>query len=77
MEPETDQKEEVLNGIKNGYLLKDILEFEKSSCWFAYNLAPTKKPAQTNQFFSLTNCSFDTRYGEKYSSKKAFCDRMD
>lgn len=28
MEPGTDQKEEILNGIKNGYLLKDILEFD-------------------------------------------------
>ena len=27
-EPGTDQKEEILNGIKNGYLLKDILEFD-------------------------------------------------
>mgnify|MGYP006291718877 FL=1 len=28
MEQGTDQKEEILNGIKNGYLLKDILEFD-------------------------------------------------
>jgi predicted AAA+ superfamily ATPase len=28
MEPGNDQKEEILNGIKNGYLLKDILEFD-------------------------------------------------
>lgn len=28
MEPGTDQKEEILIGIKNGYLLKDILEFD-------------------------------------------------
>ena len=28
MESGTDQKEETLNGIKNGYLLKDILEFD-------------------------------------------------
>ena len=28
MEPGADQKEEILNGIKNGYLLKDILEFD-------------------------------------------------
>jgi uncharacterized protein len=28
MESGTDQKEEILNGIKNGYLLKDILEFD-------------------------------------------------
>lgn len=28
MEPGPDQKEEILNGIKNGYLLKDILEFD-------------------------------------------------
>jgi len=27
LEPGNDQKEEILNGIKNGYLLKDILEF--------------------------------------------------
>lgn len=28
MESGSDQKEEILNGIKNGYLLKDILEFD-------------------------------------------------
>jgi predicted AAA+ superfamily ATPase len=28
LEKGTDQKEEILNGIKNGYLLKDILEFD-------------------------------------------------
>jgi predicted AAA+ superfamily ATPase len=28
MEPGNDHKEEILNGIKNGYLLKDILEFD-------------------------------------------------
>lgn len=28
LEPGIDQKEEILNGIKNGYLLKDILEFD-------------------------------------------------
>lgn len=28
LEPGNDQKEEILNGIKNGYLLKDILEFD-------------------------------------------------
>ncbi len=28
LEPRLDQKEEILNGIKNGYLLKDILEFD-------------------------------------------------
>ena len=28
LEPGNDQKEEILNGIKNGYLLKDIVEFD-------------------------------------------------
>jgi len=28
LEPGNNQKEEILNGIKNGYLLKDILEFD-------------------------------------------------
>jgi predicted AAA+ superfamily ATPase len=28
LEPGNDQKQEILNGIKNGYLLKDILEFD-------------------------------------------------
>ena len=28
LEPGNDKKEEILNGIKNGYLLKDILEFD-------------------------------------------------
>jgi uncharacterized protein len=28
LEPGNEQKEEILNGIKNGYLLKDILEFD-------------------------------------------------